>query len=371
MLVVDDEPAMLSLMNGLLRDDFRVRAARNGDDALRAVSGEPRPDLVLLDVMMPGLDGFEVLARLRADPATRDIPVIMVTGLEGEADEERGLRLGAADYIAKPIRPLVFRARVDAQISLKQARDRLQDQNAYLVKEVALRSLQNDVVEEASIHALATLAEARDHDTGAHLYRTRVYMELLARSLSRDPRYRALADEGRRETIARAALLHDIGKVCIPDHILLKPGPLTGDEFEIMKTHARLGADAIGQAIRKVEASIGGAMPPARLQASLAFLEIARQIAGSHHERWDGKGYPEALAGDEIPLPARLMSLVDFFDAMTSRRIYRDAVPVGEVFESIRKQSGGAFDPDIVEAMFAVRGEFEATVLRYPEFFPV
>ena len=367
MLVVDDEPTMLALMNALLRDEFRVRIARDGAEGLRAAGSEPRPDLILLDVMMPGMDGFEVLSRLRADPATRNIPVILVTGLDADTDEERGLRLGAADYIAKPIRPMVFRARVEAQVALKLARERLQDQNALLVKEVALRALQNDVVEEASIHALATLVDARDHETGAHLYRTQAYMDLLAASLARDPRHSDLADPDRRGTIARAALLHDVGKVCIPDHILLKPAALTTAEFEVMKTHARLGADAIGQAIRKVEASIGVGLPSSQLHASLGFLELARQIAGSHHERWDGGGYPDGLAGEAIPLPARMMSLVDYFDAMNSRRVYRNPVPMGEVFDRIREERGGAFDPAVVDAMFAVRPEFEATAGRYPD----
>lgn len=366
-LVVDDDPAALSLAAALLKENFRVRAARSGDEALRAAALAPVPDLVLLDVMMPGIDGFDVLSRLKADPATRNIPVILVTALDADADEEKGLRLGAADYITKPIRPVVFRARVDAQIALKQARDRLQDQNALLVREVALRSLQNDIVEEASINALATLAEARDHETGAHLYRTRAYMEILARSLSRHPRYTGLDDPGRRELLSRAAMLHDVGKVCIPDHILLKPGPLTPDEFAVMKTHAQLGADAIADAMRKVEASIGRSVPAPRFHASLAFLELACQIAGSHHERWDGRGYPSGLAGEAIPLPARLMALVDYFDALSTQRVYRAAMPIDEVFESIRAGSGTLFDPEIVEAMLEARPEFEATARQYPD----
>ena len=366
-LVVDDDPFTIELISQLLRPSYRVRAAKDGEHALRLLAEPSLPDLVLLDVMMPGIDGFETLGRIRADPAIRDVPVIMVTALNADADEERGLSMGAVDYIAKPIRPAILLARVAGQIERKLTLDRLQDQNAYLVKEVALRALRNDIVEEASIHALAALAEARDSETGAHLYRTQAYMNLLAQRLQINPRFAGQLDDARRELIARAALLHDIGKVCIPDHILLKPGRLTPAEFEIMKTHAQLGADAIGRAIVKVENSLSFRTTPEQVHASIAFLDIARQIACSHHERWDGQGYPHGLAGEAIPLPARLMALVDVFDALSTRRVYRTPMSMDALREKIREGRGTAFDPTIVDALFEVWDEFVQTARRYPD----
>ena len=336
-LIVDDEPSNLSLLMHLLRSDYQVRAANSGENALRAAANEPRPDLILLDVMMPEMNGEEVLARLRSNPATLDIPVIFVTALADVDDEERGLELGAADYITKPIKPAVVLARVRTQLEAKQTRDWLKDKNAILEAEVSRRMVENDLTQLVSIRALAHLAETRDTETGNHILRTQNYVRALALRLSQHPRFSTTLDTRTIDLLTKSAPLHDIGKVGIPDSILQKPGPLTPEEWVIMKTHARLGSDAIEQAEIDVEQPV-------------AFLSLAKEIAHWHHEKWDGSGYPDGLHGDAIPLSARLMAVADVFDALISQRVYKPAMSYEKTREIIADGSGSHFDPDIVAA---------------------
>jgi putative two-component system response regulator len=336
-LIVDDEPANMSLLSHLLRPDYQVRAANSGENALRVATSEPRPDLILLDVMMPGMDGYTVLDRLRKNPATVDIPVIFVTALTDVDDEERGLALGAADYIAKPIKPAVVLARVRTQLEAKHTRDWLKDNNAILEAEVSKRMVENDLTQRVSIRALAHLAETRDPETGNHILRTQNYVRALALRLRQHPRFSAVLDSRTIDLLTKSAPLHDIGKVGIPDSILLKPGPLTPEEWVIMKTHALLGSEAIEQAEIDVEQPV-------------AFLSLAKEIAHWHHEKWDGSGYPDALKGEEIPLSARLMAVADVFDALISQRIYKPAMSYEKTREIIAEGSGSHFDPDIVAA---------------------
>jgi putative two-component system response regulator len=244
-LIVDDDPVNLAVLGGLLHPHYEVLVAPSGERALEIASREPPPELVLLDVMMPGMDGYAVLARLRKNPATRDIPVIFLTALGEARDEERGLDLGAADYIAKPIKPAVLLARVRTQLLAKRATDFLRDHNAFLEAEVARRMAENDLTQLVSIRALAHLAETRDTETGNHILRTQGYVHLLAGRLKDHPRFSNLLDARYIELLTRSAPLHDIGKVGIPDHILRKPGKLTAEEWAIMQTHANLGAEAI------------------------------------------------------------------------------------------------------------------------------
>ncbi|QFY90411.1 two-component system response regulator [Magnetovirga frankeli] len=336
-LIVDDEPSNLSLLMHLLRSDYQVRAANSGENALRAAANEPRPDLILLDVMMPEMSGEEVLARLRNNPATLDIPVIFVTALADVDDEERGLELGAADYITKQIKPAVVLARVRTQLEAKQARDWLKDQNAFLEAEVSRRMVENDLTQLVSIRALAHLAETRDPETGNHILRTQNYVRALALRLRQHPRFSTVLDSRTIDLLTKSAPLHDIGKVGIPDSILQKPGSLTPDEWLIMKTHSRLGADAIEQAEIDVEQPV-------------AFFSLAKEIAHWHHEKWDGSGYPDGLKGDAIPLSARLMAVADVFDALISPRVYKPAMSYAKAREIITEGSGSHFDPDIAAA---------------------
>jgi putative two-component system response regulator len=346
-LIVDDEPANLFLLTGLLRPEYLVRAANSGESALRAAASEPRPDLVLLDVMMPGMDGHAVLARLREAPATADIPVIFLTALADASDEQRGLQLGAADYIAKPIKPAVVLARVRTQIEAKRGRDWLRDQNASLEAEVARRMAENDITQLVSIRALAHLAETRDPETGNHILRTQAYVHALATRLRDHPRFAAFLSQHNIDLLTKSAPLHDIGKVGIPDSILQKPGPLTPAEWTIMKTHARLGSDAIESAEADVDKPV-------------AFLILAKEIAHWHHEKWDGSGYPDGLKGDSIPYAARLMALADVFDALISPRVYKPALPFDQARDIIAAGRGQHFDPDATDAFLAGFDDFVA-----------
>jgi putative two-component system response regulator len=356
LLLVDDTPENLTVLGEILMPHYRVRVASSGVRALAAATSDPRPDLVLLDVMMPEMDGYEVISRLRADPRTRELPVIFVTALDSTEDEAHGLELGAVDYITKPVRPAIVLARVRGQLELKEARDRMRDQNAWLEAEIARRMRQNQVVQDVSMRALASIAEARDDETGNHILRTQAYVNVLARALATTPRYAGELTSARVETYTKAAPLHDIGKVAIPDHILHKPGKHTPDEWEIMKTHARQGSDAIWRAICDQEE-----------REALDFLYIAMDIAHYHHEKWDGSGYPEGLAGEAIPLPARLMALADVFDALISKRAYKPAFPLDRATAIITEGRGRHFDPDVVDAYLAHLDEFAAIAARYAD----
>ncbi len=356
-LIVDDEPSNLSLLAQLLRPVYHVRAANSGENALRVAASEPRPDIILLDVMMPGMNGYTVLERLRNNLATADIPVIFVTALSDLDDEEHGLALGAADYIAKPIKPILLLARVRTQLEAKQARDWLKDKNAALEAEVSRRMVENDLTQLVSVRALAHLAETRDPETGNHILRTQNYVRALALRLRQHPRFSAVLDSRTIDLLTRSAPLHDIGKVGIPDSILQKPEPLTAEEWEIMKTHTRLGSDAIERAETDVKQPI-------------AFLALAKEIAHWHHEKWDGSGYPDALKGEAIPVSARLMAVADVFDALISPRVYKPALSYEKAREIIAAGRGSHFDPDIVaaflegfDAMTAIADQYNDRVI--------
>jgi putative two-component system response regulator len=351
-LIVDDLPDNLAVLGEILLPHYRVLVASTGERALHIAAAEPRPDLILLDVMMPRMDGYQVLARLREEPHTSDIPVIFVTAMNAQEDEERGLELGASDYISKPLRPRIVLARVHTQLQLKRASDLLRDRNTFLQEEVERRLGENQLIQEVSIHALARLAEIRDNETGNHLRRTQGYVRSLAKRLQGHPHFAAQLSDRALDLLARSAPLHDIGKVGIPDSILLKPGPLTPEEWTVMKTHAKLGSDAIEQAERD-------AMRP------VAFLTLAKEIAHYHHEKWDGSGYPEGLSGERIPLSARLMAVADVFDALISRRVYKEPMPLAMARDIIGQGSGSHFDPGLVDAFMAGFDEIAEIANRY------
>ncbi|GAB1393154.1 two-component system response regulator [Rhodocyclaceae bacterium] len=355
-LIVDDMPENLAVLGESLQSEFHVRVANNGRRALEVATSDPRPDLILLDVMMPDMDGYEVIRRLKEDPRLCDIPVIFVTAMDSDADEETGLTLGAVDYIHKPIRPPIVLARARTHLELKSVRDAMAERNLNLEVEVQRRMRENQQIQDVSLRALAGLAETRDNDTGNHIRRTQSYVDVLARHLVDHPDFVPLRAEGIIELIVKAAPLHDIGKVGIPDHILLKPGPLDADEWRIMQTHARLGAEAIESALEGEEN-----------HAPLAFLHIAMDIAHSHHEKWDGSGYPEGLSKIAIPLPARLMAVADVFDALITRRVYKPAFPIDKAAAIVREGRGNHFDPAIVDAFDACFDQFVDIAHRYAD----
>lgn len=349
-LIVDDSPENLMVLTDLLSPTYRVLAAQSGEKCLRIATGKTLPDLILLDVMMPGMDGYEVLKQLRTSSETSRIPVVLLTALADSQSEEYGLSLGAADYITKPIKPAI----VQAQLEAKQARDGLQSQNTALEAEVARRMTENDLIQQVSIRALAHLAEIRDPETGNHILRTQGYVRLLANALASHPRFIDTLTPRYIDLLSRSAPLHDIGKVGIPDHVLLKPAKLTVEEWEVMRTHAKLGSDAIEEAERDIE-------------QPLAFLTLAKEIAHWHHEKWDGSGYPDGLRGDEIPLSARLMALADVFDALINVRVYKAAMPYDEARALILSGTGQHFDPDVVTAFDNHFDQFVAIAERYTD----
>jgi len=344
-LIVDDTPDNLALIGDLLKDEHTVKVATNGEKALRIAQSDNPPDLILLDIMMPGMDGYEVCRQLKCDAKTRDIPVIFLTARTEMEDEKHGLELGAADYITKPISPPIVMARVRTHLDLKAVADFLRDKNQYLEQEVDKRTSEVQAVQEVTILALASLAETRDKETGNHLRRTQLYVRVLACKLKEHPRFQEYLTEANIAMLFKSSPLHDIGKVGIPDRILLKPGKLEPEEFEIMKTHTTIGRDALDHA----EQSLG---------AKVEFLTVAKEIALSHQEKWDGSGYPEGLSGDGIPISARLMAVADVYDALISRRVYRKAMPPETVFKIILEGKGTHFDPDIVDAFVAIQDEF-------------
>lgn len=353
-LVVDDTPDNLFLMSGLLKDLYKVKVASGGEKALRIAQSDNPPDLILLDVMMPDMDGYEVCRRLKENPGSRDIPVIFLTAKSAVDDERMGFELGACDYIAKPVSPPIVMARVKNHLALKASADFLRDKNDYLEREVALRTREVAEVQNVTIHAMASLAETRDSDTGNHLRRTQNYVKCLATALQAHPRFSATLTDSYITTLFKSAPLHDIGKIGIPDNILLKPGRLEPHEFDIMKTHTTLGRDVIQTA----EDALG---------IKVEFLTIAKEIAYSHQEKWDGSGYPLALAGDAIPVSARLMAVADVYDALISRRVYKEGMSHEKAAAIIIEGRGQHFDPDMVDAFVALQDEFRAIAARYAD----
>jgi len=353
-LVVDDTPDNLAFLSGLLKRDYRVRVANSGEKALRLARMSPPPDLILLDIVMVGMDGYDVCRRLKVDPSTRHIPIIFLTARGTMEDERFGLELGAADYIAKPISPPILMARVRAQLSLKLAADFLRDKNEFLEEEVNRRTREVVTIQEVTILALAGLAETRDTDTGNHLRRTQRFVAALARKMKDHPRFRDYLTPQNIELLYKTAPLHDIGKVGVPDRILLKPGTLTPEEFEIMKQHTVLGWDAL----EKAERSVG---------ADVAFLKTAKEIALCHQEKWDGTGYPQGLLGEAIPISARLMAVADVYDALTSRRVYKDAYAHEIAVQIIEEGRSRHFDPDLVDGFLEIQEEFREIAVCYPD----
>ncbi len=342
-LVVDDTPANLSLLANLLKEQYRVKLANSGAKALELAAAAP-PDLVLLDIMMPEMDGYEVCRRLKAVEATRLVPVIFLTAKTEVEDEELGFSVGAVDFIHKPISPPIVAARVKTHLEIKSWQDFLRDQNAWLQKQVEKRLSEINHLQDASICVMVSLAEFRDESTGNHIRRTQGYVRSLANELAKLPHHSSLLTAAYIEQMSKSAPLHDIGKIAIPDHILLKPGRHTPEEFAIMKTHAQRGHDMLKRAGE-------------HMGEQGEFLTLAMEIAGCHHEKWDGSGYPNGLAATAIPLSARLMAVADVFDALLTRRPYKEPMSCEQATAIILGGKGTHFDPEVVETFMAIQDE--------------
>lgn len=349
-LVVDDLAENIQLVDAVLSSEYRIKAALDGENALRIARSDNPPDLILLDIMMPDMDGYEVCQRLKADAATKRIPVIFVTARGEISDEARGFQVGAVDYITKPISPPIVRARVRTHLALY-------DQNRVLAEKVQERTRELVHTQDVTIHSLAVLAETRDNETGGHIMRTQRYVRALAEALVEQPGFRAVLDPDTVTMLFKSAPLHDIGKVGVPDRILLKPGKLTDEEFAEMKNHTLYGYTAI---VRAEEAFDAGT-------TDTSFLRFAREIAYTHHEKWDGSGYPRGLRGDTIPLSGRLMAVADVYDALISRRVYKAPFPHSTAVHIILEGRSTHFDPAITDAFARLNEAFRGIALEFAD----
>ncbi len=346
-MIVDDTPENLKVLGALLqRQDYRVSAFPRGRMAISAAKRQP-PDLVLLDINMPEMDGFEVCETFQKESGLADIPIIFISALDSTADKVRALRSGGVDYITKPFQAEEVYARVDTHLQLRRAREVLRSFNQQLEEKVAEQVAEINQSQIATIFALAKLSHTRDDDTGLHLERVQHFCKLLATELAKVPQYGADIDAAFITTIFHASPLHDLGKVGIKDAILLKPGPLTPEEFEIMQTHTTLGATTLEAVYQHYPNS--------------QFIKIGIEIAKHHHEKWNGGGYPCGLSATAIPLSARIMSLTDVYDALRARRPYKEPFSHEKSRNIILEGSGSSFDPKIVEVFNAIHDTFNTT----------
>lgn len=352
-LVVDDSIDSISLISEILKDSYNVNIATSGEKALKIIQ-DKKPDLILLDIVMDDMDGHEVCSHLKADPQTVDIPVIFLTGKTSIDDEQKGFDLGAVDYITKPASPPIVLSRVKTHLRLKEVADFLKDKNEYLERVVDERTQEVQMLQEVMVYALASLAETRDAETGKHIRRTQYYMKALAEHLRFSPRFKAFLTDTNIYILFKTAPLHDIGKVGIPDGILLKPGKYEKAEFDVMKKHSTIGKETIESAERN-------------LGLKSKFLTISKQIAYTHHEKWDGSGYPCGLVGDDIPIPGRLMAIADVYDAIVSRRIYKDPIPHKKAVDIIKNGRGTHFDPEVVDAFLDLEDKFREIAEKFAD----
>lgn len=340
-LIADDSPENIAMLSAILGKEYTVKVALEGEKALEiAINPESLPDLILLDVMMPGMSGYEVCQQLKGNPLTRNIPVIFISALGETMDESKGFEVGGVDYITKPVVAAIVRARVKTHLALY-------DQNRFLEERVRERTRELGLTQDVTIVGFATLAEFRNQETGSHIMATQQFVSSLARYLAPHPKFSSFLNSENVELLRKSAPLHDIGKIAVPDSILLKPGKLTPEEFEEIKKHTTYGRDALERA----EQALGNTRS--------SFLRIAKEIAYTHHERWDGSGYPQGLRDEDIPISGRLMALADVYDALTSKRVYKEAYGYEEAGEQIRSERGKHFDPDVVDAFLDLEVVFE------------
>ena len=344
-LIAEDTPANIDILIEALADRYDISVAINGESVLESVKAIS-PDLILLDVVMPGMDGYDVCKNLKEDPNTKDIPIIFLTSLSMADNEERGLNLGAVDYITRPFNPRIVEARVHTHLELNAYR-------IHLENIVAERTSELNAAQDATIQSMAILAEFRDQDTGGHIQRTKEYVRILLDYLYSHGKHRDLLNGPSIELIAQSAPLHDIGKVGVPDRILRKPTELTDEEYDEMKRHPIYG----GEAIKRTEELLG----------KNSFLRFAHEIAEFHHEHWDGSGYPHGLTGQDIPVSARAMAVADVYDALVSKRVYKPGLTHDEALEIMVEKSSTQFDPEMIEALIARQEDFKQIAIQYQD----
>lgn len=346
-LIVDDMKVNQDILAAALGRSYKLVQAYDAEEGLR-IAGKEMPDLILLDIMLPGIDGYEACRRLKATPELADVPVIFLSALTDLKDKAEGFKCGAVDYIIKPIEIVEVRERVRTHLSLRMTRLELNDQIAFLDRRVRERTQELEITRDVMLESLASLTEYRDPETGMHIQRTREYVHALADELRDHPRYKAYFTDEIVSLITKVAPLHDIGKVGVPDFILLKPGKLTREEFELMKMHTVYGYKTLKQAEKRI-----GATP---------FLKVAQEITHAHHEHCDGSGYPLGRSGDEIPVPGRLMAIADVYDALISQRVYKSSFSHEQAVEIMLKGDGRTdpkhFCPNVLDAFRNIQEKF-------------
>jgi putative two-component system response regulator len=351
-LIVDDTEANIDILVGALGDEYELAVAMDGASALEAVAHE-LPDLILLDIMMPGMDGYEVCKRLKADAKTVNIPIIFLTAMTDIDSKTRAFAIGAVDYVTKPFEIAEVKARVLTHLTLKLTRQELAMQNEILEEKVIERTLEISLTQETTIDAMACLAEFRDPDTGGHIKRTKNYVKRLAEELKNYPEYHDQVTDTWIDQLYRSAPLHDIGKVGVPDDVLFKPGKLSNEEYAVMKKHTVKGYESLHIASHRLGQS--------------SFLKTALELTRSHQERWDGSGYPDGLAGEQIPLSARIMAIADVYDALISKRVYKPSYTHEQAVSIIGESGGSHFDPRLVEIFLAIHEDFRDIAIRYSD----
>ena len=350
-MVVDDTAENLKLLEGMLEGEgYDVRMFPSGAMMLRAAEKNV-PDLVMLDILMPDMDGYEVCRRMRASEALRDVPVLFLSALTDVKNKVKAFEVGGMDYVTKPFQFEEVNARVKTHLLLRRALHEIEGHRAGLEKLVEEKVREISESQLATITALSKLAESRDDETGYHIERTRTFCKILCERLRQAPRYGDSIDEAYVSDIYNASVLHDVGKVGIPDRILLKPERLTPPEFEMIKGHTAIGARTLQAAHRRYPRN--------------SFINMGIAIARSHHERWSGNGYPDGLKGEDIPLSARIMAVADVYDALRSKRPYKPALPHGDTAATLREGAGKDFDPAVIEAFNATEQEFTETYDTY------
>lgn len=342
-MIVDDTEMNIVILVEALQDDYELIVAINGVEAIEILE-EQKPDLILLDIMMPEMDGYEVLKNIKKNPDLEHIPVILLSAITDSDSKTKGFSLGAVDYVTKPFEIVEVKARVKTQLRIEEARLLLESQNIVLEEKVKERTKLIERTNSATIYCLAALAETRDPETGEHIKRTQEYIKELALELRKDEKYKAIFTDEYIELLYKSAPLHDIGKVGVKDSILLKPGKLTEEEFEEMKMHTIYGGESLNVGIKEL--------------GEESFLSLAKEIAVTHHEKWDGSGYPNGLVEEEIPISGRLMALSDVYDALISKRVYKGAFTHDQAKNIILEGKGKHFDPDIVDAFIKIEDKF-------------
>ena len=339
-MIVDDAPENLDVIKGILAPFYRVQIATNGRLALKIALSSTPPDLILLDVMMPGMDGYTVCHYLKQDDRTRDVPVLFVTAKSEVADEAKGFECGAVDFLIKPVSPPIILARVKTHLAMNDQKKLLADQVAMRTAQLQIRNLELEEIRIEVIRQLGRAAEYRDNETGLHVVRMSRYTRLLA--------IKSGLSAPEADLLMYAAPMHDLGKIGIPDHILLKPGKLTAEEFAIIKTHPEIGYKIIGK-------------------QSSEILQLGALIAYTHQEKWNGSGYPRGLKGEDIPLAGRLTAIGDVYDALTSVRPYKKAWSVDDALAFITKEAGEHFDPKLALLFVGLKSEIIEIMVRYQE----